>query len=85
MLGLLSRFWSDDAGAVVAGEYLMVGSIVVVGGGVGLVSMRDSVAEEMKEYGRSLRAVRESNTPKRAKAATQAEAGGVLDDRPALP
>ena len=60
---LLKRFWADECGAVIATEYLMLGSIVAVGGATGLVSMRDSMNNEMKEFGTSVREVRQAYTP----------------------
>jgi Flp pilus assembly pilin Flp len=60
---LLKRFWADECGSVLAMEYLMLGSIVAVGGVTGLVSMRDSMNNEMKEFGSSVREVRQAYTP----------------------
>lgn len=60
---LMKKFWADECGAVVAMEYLMLGSIVAVGGVTGLVSMRDSMNNEMVEFGNSVREVRQAYTP----------------------
>ena len=54
---LLERLWKDDGGSILATEYLMLGSIVALGGAAGLNSLRDATANEMAEYGNSVRAV----------------------------
>lgn len=60
---LLTRFWEDENGAVVALEYLMLGSIVAVGSATGMVAMRDSVVTEYQEFGQSIRDVRQTYSP----------------------
>jgi Flp pilus assembly pilin Flp len=57
---LLVRFWSDESGAIVATEYLLLGSVVVVGGVSGMTAVRDSVNDEYKEFGNSVREVRQT-------------------------
>lgn len=84
MFDSLRKLWNDDAGAIIASEYLMLGSIVVVGGAAGMNSMRDSVAEEMKEYGTSLRQVRQAYVPAdlRRQASLQTPAPAAVDFAP---
>lgn len=60
LTALLSQLWNDDGGAVLASEYLTLGSIVVLGGAAGLATLRDSVNDEMKEFGGALRTMRQS-------------------------
>jgi hypothetical protein len=61
---LFVRLWNDEAGAIIATEYLMLGSIVVAGAAAGMGSMRDSVVDEYKEFGQTVRDVRQSySTP----------------------
>jgi len=61
---LFMRLWKDESGAIIATEYLMLGSIVVAGAAVGMASMRDSVVDEYKEFGNTVRDVRQSySTP----------------------
>jgi Flp pilus assembly pilin Flp len=60
---LLKKLWADECGAVIATEYLMLGSIVAVGGTTGLVAMRDAMTSEYQEFGTSVREVRQANTP----------------------
>jgi hypothetical protein len=57
MTRLLDRLWADDCGAVLTLEYLTLGSIVGLGGAVGLTSLKDTMNEEYREYGASVRDV----------------------------
>lgn len=57
---LFARLWNDDGGAVLASEYLTLGSVVVLGGVAGLTALRDSVNGEMKEFGGALRSMRQT-------------------------
>lgn len=59
LFNLIRRFWSDEAGAVIATEYLMLGSIVAVGSAAGMAEMRDAMTDEYKEFGNSIREVRQ--------------------------
>jgi len=56
---LALQLWNDDCGAVLTTEYLMLGSVVALGGVSGLVSVRDSMNSEMKEYGSAIRTFRQ--------------------------
>jgi hypothetical protein len=57
---LLIRLWADEAGAIIATEYLMLGSIVAMGAAGGMVAMRDSIVDEYKEFGQGVREMRQS-------------------------
>lgn len=59
---LLMQLWKDESGAVVATEYLMLGSIVAAGGVGGMVAMRDAVIEEFKEFGQTTHELRQAYT-----------------------
>lgn len=59
---LLLQLWHDECGAIVATEYLMLGSIVAAGGVGGMVAMRDAMIEEFKEFGQTTREVRQAYT-----------------------
>jgi Flp pilus assembly pilin Flp len=60
---LLAKLWKDEDGAVIATEYLMLGSIVAAGSATGLASMRDAMVNEYQEFGQSVRDVRRAYTP----------------------
>jgi Flp pilus assembly pilin Flp len=49
MNNLLRKLWSDDAGALIAAEYLFVATILVIGVIVGLATVRDAVTTELAE------------------------------------
>lgn len=49
MSKLLQKLWKDDAGAIIAAEYLFVATILVIGIIVGLASVRDAVNTELAE------------------------------------
>jgi|SRR5215471_20468441 len=57
---LFVRLWKDESGAVIATEYLMLGSIVALGSAGGMAAMRDSVVDEYKEFGQGVREARQS-------------------------
>lgn len=69
-VNLLKKFWADEEGGVLATEYLMLGTIVAVGGTSGLVAMRDSMNSEFKEFGESVHEVRQANMPAQYRHAT---------------
>lgn len=56
---IMNQFWSDESGSVVAAEYLMLGTVVVASSAVGMAEMRNSINDEFREAGRSLREVRQ--------------------------
>lgn len=61
MLGkLLTAFWADESGVITA-EYLMLGTILAAGTTSGLVAMRDSVVNEYKDFGQSVRDIRQAH------------------------
>ncbi len=61
---LFAQLWKDESGSVIATEYLMLGSIVALGSASGMGAMRDAMVDEYKEYGQSVRELRQSySTP----------------------
>jgi Flp pilus assembly pilin Flp len=58
---LIAQFWADESGAVIAAEYLMLGTIVAAGTTSGLVAMRDAVVSEYKDFGQSVRDLRHAH------------------------
>ena len=46
---LLNNLWKDDAGAIIAMEYLLIATILVIGIVVGLTSVRAAINAEMAE------------------------------------
>ena len=63
MLSLICRLactlWKDDAGSVIATEYLALGTVVGLGTIAGLDSLRSATVSELQEYGNSIRSLRQ--------------------------
>lgn len=73
---LFVQLWEDESGAIVATEYLMLGSIVAMGAASGMAAMRDSMVEEYKEFGQSTRELRQSYSIPVQQSGNGAKAGG---------
>jgi Flp pilus assembly pilin Flp len=57
MRQLLARLWNEDEGAIVASEYLLVVTILVIGIIVGLASLREAINTELAELGNAFLAL----------------------------
>jgi hypothetical protein len=53
----LNRLWNDDAGALIASEFLFVATILVIGIIVGLSGLRVAVVAELTELGNAFLAL----------------------------
>src|SRR5688500_10047184 len=62
MQKLLRKLWSDDAGALIAAEYLFVATILVIGIIVGLVTLRNAVTAELSELSNAYLALSQGYT-----------------------
>jgi Flp pilus assembly pilin Flp len=60
MKRLLWRLWSDDSGALIAAEWVFVGTILVLGVISGLVAVRQAVNSELTEFAQSVTALNQS-------------------------
>jgi len=49
MCNVLRKLWQDDAGAIIAAEYLFIATILIIGIIVGLASVRDAINSEFAE------------------------------------
>ncbi len=78
---LFANLWNDDGGAVLASEYMALGSVVVLGGVAGLSSLRDSVNDEMKEFGGAIRSMRQSYSAPGFRNGVANTAGSAFRDR----
>lgn len=54
---LFARLWNDDAGALIAIEFLFVATILIIGIIVGLVAVRQAVNAELIELGNAILAL----------------------------
>jgi Flp pilus assembly pilin Flp len=77
---LLTRLWNDETGSIVATEYLMLGTIVSLGGAAGLATVRDSMNDEYKEFGASVREVRQSYSYPSRKGSSGSSGGVTVND-----
>jgi Flp pilus assembly pilin Flp len=59
---LVQRLWNDDAGALIAIEFLFVATILIIGIIVGLANVRDAVNIELTELGNAILALSQGFT-----------------------
>lgn len=57
---LLKQLWHDDGGALVATEYLLLMTLLILGVVTGLVSLRQAVIGEFADMGESIMSVSQS-------------------------
>jgi len=57
---LLNELWNDEAGSVVSAELVLLGTLGVVGVGVGAAAVGDSAESEMEELAYSIRSLDQS-------------------------
>jgi len=77
---LCVRLWNDEAGAVIATEYLMLGSVVALGSASGMAAMRDAVNDEYKDMGQSVHEARQAYAIPAANGPKSSKAGSNLTD-----
>ena len=59
---VLMKLWNDDAGALIAMEFLFVATILVIGIIVGLVNLRGAINAELSELANAILALSEGYT-----------------------
>jgi len=74
------KLWADDAGSVIATEYLALGSIVGLGTIAGLQAMRDATNDEMREYGNSVRSFHQHYQVPSNQVGNNVKAGSAASD-----
>jgi hypothetical protein len=62
MMKLAAKLWNDDAGALIASEYLFVVTILVIGTIVGLATVREAINAELGEVANALLALSQGYT-----------------------
>ena len=75
-----SRLWSEEAGAVVSAEIMLVATILVLGVIVGLKSVRDSVVTELADVAQAISNVNQSYTYSGTQGHHASTAGGSFID-----
>lgn len=81
---MLKKLWSDDAGAIIAAEYLFVATILVIGIIVGLASVRDAVNTELAELANAYLALSQGYILSGQSGCCSATDGSQTIDTPAL-
>src|SRR5262245_66221166 len=84
MTKLLKNLWKDDAGAILAAEYLFIATILVIGIIVGLASVRDAVNSELAELANAYLALSQGYTVSGQTGCCSATEGSQAIDNPAL-
>ena len=82
MRKLLRLLWRDDRGALIAMEYLFVGTILVIGIVVGLTNLRDAINAELTELGNALLALSQGFTVSGTNGAGGTTDGSGANDTP---
>ena len=80
----LRLFWADDAGAIIATEYLFVVTILVIGIIVGLTGLRDAEVTELTELGNALLALSQGYTISGTSGSGGSTDGSQAIDTPSL-
>jgi hypothetical protein len=60
MRNLMLNLWNDDAGALIATEWVFVATILVLGAITGLVAVRQAVLSELTEFANAVLALNQS-------------------------
>lgn len=74
MKQLAAKLWNDDAGALIASEYLFVVTILIIGTIIGLAAVREAINTELGEVANALLALSQGFT-----ISGQSGAGGSVD------
>ncbi len=77
---MVRRFWSEETGAVVSAEIMLVATILVLGAIVGLKSVRDSVVTELADLAQAIANVNQSYTYSGTQGHHAITAGGLFVD-----
>jgi Flp pilus assembly pilin Flp len=84
MKHLLRKLWTDDAGAMLATEYLFIVTILVIGIVVGLTGLRDAMNVELTELGNAMLALSQGYTISGTSGSGGSTDGSQAIDTPSL-
>ena len=59
-MALWNDLWDDEAGAVLTAEAVLIGTVAILGGVVGLSQAATAVDEELKEFAQAIRSLDQS-------------------------
>ena len=60
--GLMIRLWRDEYGALGAGDYILMVTIICIGSVAGLATVRDAVLQDMGDVGAAMECISQSYT-----------------------
>jgi Flp pilus assembly pilin Flp len=78
---MLKNLWNDEAGALIAAEFILVATILVIGLVTGLTSVRDAVITELADVGAAIGSINQSYSYGGSTAHCAAAAGSTFDDQ----
>lgn len=81
MRTVMQQLWSEEVGAIVSAEIMLVASILVIGVIVGLKSVRDSVVTELADLAQALANVDQSYSYSGTCGHHAFTAGGFFNDQ----
>ncbi|MBL9081288.1 MAG: hypothetical protein JNK76_05750 [Planctomycetales bacterium] len=77
---LFERLWTEEAGAIVSAEVMLIASILVIGVIVGLAAVRDSVVTELADVAQALANVNQSYSYSGVTGHHALSGGGAFND-----
>jgi len=77
---LAVALWNDDAGSVIATEYMILGSTLALGTVVGLDTVSDATNSELQEYGNSIRGISQGYSTPRVQTRAASKQGSAAVD-----
>lgn len=77
---MFQQLWSDELGAVVSSELVLVLTILVIGMIVGLTTLRDQIVQELGDVALAIAAVNQSFSFSGITGHHSSTAGSVFDD-----
>ena len=77
---MLLNLWSDEAGAIVSAEIVLVATILVIGMIVGLKTLRDAVVTELADVGQAISQMDQGYTYSAVDGHAAATAGSLFLD-----
>lgn len=84
MKHLAMKLWRDDAGALIAAEYIFVATILVIGTIVGLTNVREAINTELSELANAILALSQGFTISGQSGAGAQVDGSQTIDTPSL-
>ncbi|MDZ7619431.1 MAG: hypothetical protein U1E05_20725, partial [Patescibacteria group bacterium] len=81
VMRMLRRAWEDERGFVVSTELVLIATVLVIGGIVGLVTVRDAVVQELGDIATAIGNINHSYSFDGVSGCTSATAGSEFLDQ----